>query len=304
MLKESTISEIKRQIEEQGFALIPEFYSPSFLRELDDEATLMEQHYTPENIDNHSVYLSDRTDTRVSNAMMISQSGRSMLPVVPAAVESVGGTTTLMHIVQFLTDHNQIIGSLTGKDVAANSRSMLNWQRYSAGSKPVAAHYDGEYLKYNKKSPTEFELIEGVLPRYVLVLTVHNENTDGPQGTVLTDLETGKTYDELPSKEGNLLIFDNIRFRHAVPTLPKPRRMLGLRNWDHKGVHYVRTPDLANELSQYQVMPDGGFHSVLDLMKVPLVQREFSAINRQIDFMIGGEWEKMRAQQKSEGAVF
>jgi hypothetical protein len=300
----TTIQEIQKQINEQGFALVPDFYTAAFIKELDDEATLMEQHYTPENIDKHSVYLSDKTDTRVSHAMMISANGHSPLPIVPASVQGQGGETTLLHIQHFLSDHNEIVGALTGGEVRENSRAMLNWQRYSAGSKPVAEHFDGEYLKYNKKSPTEFELIEGVLPRYVLVLTVHNENTEGPQGTVLKDLQDDKTYAELPSRAGTLLVFDNIRFRHSVPTLPKPRRMLGLRNWDHRGVHYIRTPDQSTPLYSYNMMLDGvGFHTSLEPSKT-VMRKEFSSVGRQIDFMLGGDWEKMRAQQKEEGAVF
>jgi hypothetical protein len=112
---------------------------------------------------------------------------------------------------------------------------MFNFQRYLGASKPVAEHYDGHYLQYTKVSPTEFRLHRGLLPRYVIVATLENENTEGVTGTVLRDCLTGETHSP-PSRPGDFLLFDNIRFRHSVPRLENPRVMVGMRCFDSSPV--------------------------------------------------------------------
>jgi hypothetical protein len=271
-----------------------------------------EAHYTQANVDNHSVYLSDRSENRVSNAMMIATPGMpNGLPSVPTSVTAFGNSSAehqmpMDSIRRFHNMHNRFLAAALGRPVPSGSRALLNWQRYGSGSRAVAEHFDGEYLKYVKKSPTEFELVEGILPRYVFVLTIANENKAGDNpggvtGTVLRDINTGATHAP-PSEPGDLLVFDNIRFRHSVPELAKPRRMVGLRSWDHMGVHFVK--DLAHKIPSiaYEPIPEGWISSHED---IGFMEREdFDSVRRQLGFMRPSEWQLLREYQKSTGAVF
>lgn len=219
----------KPSITDQGYRLLTGYCSADQLAALKTEAeALIERHYTPANLAAHSVYPSDSTDTRVSHAMMIAE-GQSELPQVDHQ-----GCPAVHELLQ---RHNQLLAEFTGQQVAPSARCMLNYQNYFAGSKPVGEHFDGEYIRTQRASDgIEFSLIEGILPRYVAVLVIANENNG--KGTELVDNATGAVY-KPTMHPGDLLIFDNIRLRHRVPTMEKPRITLGLRNFDHLAVHFA-----------------------------------------------------------------
>jgi hypothetical protein len=285
------IKEAAKQLKEQGYFQTTLFTEPDDLILLEAELKEMKnEHYNASNLENHSVYLSDKSETRESHAMMISQ-GRSDLPTVPVL-----GTKVL----ELLKFHDSIVSEIVGKQMPVSSRSMLNFQEYKSGSKPVAEHYDGEYLKYDKLSPTEFKLKEGLLPRYVMVFTIRNENVgEEVEGTVIRDIPTGKVINTT-SRPGMLLIFDNIRFRHAVPELKKPRLMCGLRNFDFEPAYFVD--------QGFDIQLEGGgltFEPLVDINNpgfVAMASSE-SALQRQLTY-ITKEWPKHWEAIKSEGAVF
>ncbi len=217
-------------IRDSGFTRIPEFLDSSTIDSLIASIRLMErEYYTDSNLDTGAVLFSDATETRVSHAMMCAL-GEAQLPTVPILTEALR---------ELLHGHNAILGEILGKSVPDSARSMLNFQRYLGKSKLVAEHFDGHYSRYIRKGPYEFELVEGLLPRYVFVYTLTNENTGFPQGTHLRDTNTHETFTPL-SRPGDLLIFDNVRFRHSVLELPKPREMLGFRCFDVYPYHFVR----------------------------------------------------------------
>src|SRR5690348_10248311 len=184
-------------LKEEGYAYLPSVFAPHVLRALERECDeLAARHYRVENIDRRAVYLSDNTPTRTSHAMMIS-AGPSSLPTVShEGLEAVGN---------FLRFHDEVLGALLGAKVPASSRSMLNWQTYLSGSKPVTEHFDGEYLDYRKDEDGGFTLHEGLLPRLVVILTLSNENQGERQGTVLRDTLTGKEFSP-PSRPGDVLV--------------------------------------------------------------------------------------------------
>lgn len=285
------IKEAAKQLKENGYFQTTLFTNPDDLIQLETELKEMKaEHYNPSNLENHSVYLSDKSETRESHAMMISQ-GRSDLPTVP-----VFGTK----VIELLKFHDSIVSEIVGKPMSVGSRSMLNFQEYKAGSKPVAEHYDGEYLQYDKVSPTEFKLKEGLLPRYVMVFTIRNENVgEEVEGTVIRDIPTGKVINTT-SRPGMLLIFDNIRFRHAVPELKKPRLMCGLRNFDFEPAYFV------DEAFNIQLEGSGlSFERLEDVNNpgfVAMASSE-SALQRQLTY-VTKEWPKHWETIKAEGSVF
>jgi hypothetical protein len=280
------VTQAVKDLKEKGFHQAILFDSDEDLAFLEAELKDMkEEHYNGSNLENHSVYLSDKTETRESHAMMIAR-GRSDLPQVP-----VYGS----RIESLLAFHDQVLGEIVGKPVPAGSRSMLNFQEYKAGSKPVAEHFDGEYLKYEKLSPTEFKLKEGLLPRYVMVFTIRNENVgEEVEGTVLRDVSTNEIINT-QSRPGMVLIFDNIRFRHAVPELKRPRLMCGLRNFDFEPIHFVDA--VTDPAVPFSPMED---------KNNPGMIREVStadAVQRQLTY-VAHEWPKHWESIKAQGAVF
>jgi hypothetical protein len=273
---------VSAQLKEDGYAYLPALFDAPVLRALEKECDEMAaRYYKVENIDRRAVYLSDSTPTRVSNAMMIS-AGPSPLPTVShEGMDAVG---------RFLRFHDEVLGSLLGAEVPSWSRSMLNWQTYLSGSKPVTEHFDGEYLDYRKDADGGFTLHEGMLPRLVVLLTLSNENDGERQGTVLRDTLTGREAAP-PSRPGDVLVFDNVRMRHNVPTLDKPRRMAGLRSFDFRAVHFARTEESRRPGASYRRMPEGLVSDDVDALRV---HQEF----------LRGRWHQVREAQRAEGALF
>ncbi len=234
------------QLHEKGYCILNGMYDQSTLRRLQMEVEqLIDRCYNQEQLDRHSVYPSDATQTRVSHAVMLAEAA-SELPTVEHRDFPV--------IDQFLRDYISLLGSVTGTRVPDEARTMLNYQNYFSGSKPVGEHFDGEYLRTERAADgIEFSLIEGILPRYVAVLVVANENEG--RGTELVDASVETVY-EPTLDPGDLLFFDNIRLRHRVPRLERPRTTIGLRNFDHQALHFARSQTLFMD-GDYRRIPEG-----------------------------------------------
>lgn len=237
----------KQSLDSFGYLTLTDYYTPQQLTLLKNELTsLIQQHYNPANLSNHSVYPSDSSESRISHAMMISESDSKLPKVCHKAYKQVG---------QFLEDQNQLISQLTGHKVQGSSRSLLNYQNYSCGSKPVGEHFDGEYLKAKKATDgIEFQLLEGILPRYVAVLVVENEN-DG-KGVELINHQLHHVYSP-KLHAGDLVLFDNIKLRHRVPKMEQPRISVGLRNFDHLPLHFAKNQHHFLPQAQYRPIPEG-----------------------------------------------
>ncbi len=255
----------------QGYCLLQQHFSPSQLSALKREAEqLIERHYNRENLAAHSVYPSDSTETRVSHAMMIS-SGPSPFPKV--------AHDNCPTVDKLLRDHNELLQEISGSAVDPGARCMLNYQNYFSGSKPVGEHFDGEYMRAQKaEDGIEFKLLEGILPRYVGVLVIANQNRG--KGTELVD-NASKAVHRPRMDPGDLLLFDNLRLRHRVPTMEQPRTTIGLRNFDHQAVHFAasETDFLADD---YREIPEGWVSNSVDC------RARFAAFMRD-------EWPQMQA---------
>lgn len=228
-----SISEIQAQMQAHGFVCLKNYFDAQQLQLLRQEAlAFIEIFYNSENLSAHSVYPSDSSETRVSHAVMIAE-GDSALPKVDHKA--------FPTIDLFLKRHNLLLQGLSGQPVAPGARCMLNYQNYFSGSKPVGEHFDGEYLRAQKaEDGVEFQLLEGILPRYVAVLVAANENQG--KGIEILDNQS-KTVAAPVLNAGDIIILDNIFKRHRVPQLDHPRTSIGLRSFDHQAWHFAATPE-------------------------------------------------------------
>lgn len=140
----------------------------------------------------------------------------------------------------YLRYNNDIMSRVTGISVPQDSRYMINYRKYLGETEPVFEHFDGEYLKgfVDKANYHFFE--EALLPRYVALLTLQGGGER--EGAIITNVASGEEITPACTV-GDMLIFDNVRFKHYVPKLIKPRILLGVRNFDFLPFHYILEPN-------------------------------------------------------------
>ena len=186
-------------------------------------------HYNDKNLKGRIAYLSDTSETRISNAYMVS-TGMSRLPHISVEHRDVLGS--------LINDYQSLLMATEPRvrfGDTSDTRLMLNMQEYKSGSKPIAWHRDGEYLDFNSESTTgAISLREGLIAKYVAVYTLYNDNEFG---AALKDIHTGEEH-RIKSESGDFFIFDNTKFLHSVPELEKPRAMFGFRNFDYQPMYY------------------------------------------------------------------
>ena len=85
-------------------------------------------------------------------------------------------------------------------------------------------------------------------------VVVENENEG--QGVELIDKEASITF-RPRLFPGDLIVFDNIKLRHRVPQLDKPRISVGLRNFDHMPLHFARREEFFLGGAKYRKIPEG-----------------------------------------------
>ena len=193
-------------------------------------------YYNDEYLKNRIAYLSDSSKTRISNAFMVT-TGDSPLPAINVVERPI--------LASLLNDYQALMSALSGDrrmNGALDTRCMLNMQEYFSGSKPLPAHFDGEYLDCNTEATSDAILIkEAIIASYVAVFTLQNKNT---HGAILTDIVTGERT-QMESEAGDFIIFDNKKFLHEVPELDQPRAMFGFRNFDYEPTLFSSryTPD-------------------------------------------------------------
>lgn len=160
---------------------------------------------------------------------------------------------------EYLRYNNDIISRVTGISIPQTSRYMINYRKYLGETDPVFEHFDGEYLKGFVDEPNYHFFEEALLPRYVALLTLQGGGEN--EGAIITNVASGEEI--TPScVVGDMLIFDNIRFKHYVPKLIKPRILLGVRNFDFLPFHYVLTPidgyiSLGDKINYGYIKPIG-----------------------------------------------
>ena len=221
-----------KQLKEVGYIRVPNMLDKdeiNFMMMI--MRTFREDFYTEENLKNRIAYLSDSSDTRISNAFMVT-TGETDLPAI--RVDDYTGLASI------LNDYQTLLSSLSGDRRhrgAWDTRCMLNMQEYFAGSKPIPWHFDGEYLDMNDTYNTDDAIMinEMITAKWVAVYTLENENTHGAD---LLDIVTGEKI-RMESEAGDFIMFDNTKFLHSVSKLDKPRAMFGFRNFDYEPYLYT-----------------------------------------------------------------
>lgn len=228
------------KLEEDGFVILQDYLGGYELGKLRAEISCMnENHYTQENLKSGLAYPSDSTDTRISNAYLIGN-GQSYFPHINMQMHEYYAIDSILDDWNFLVGIMEgdapTVGIETNYYSVSDSSTMINFQEYREASKPVPPHMDGHYLDYTCNDDGTMTVTEALIPSYVGVLVLHNENEGG---TVLTEIDT---FTRIPvqAAAGDFVIFDNIRFLHEVPTLEKPRAMLGLRNFTYKPYRFTQ----------------------------------------------------------------
>jgi hypothetical protein len=218
-------------LKEQGFIRVTDMLNQE---EIDFMMGIMSEfrddYYTDDNLKSRVAYLSDSSETRISNAFMVT-TGETSLPAINVNDRPI--------LASLLNDYQALLSAMAGDkrfNGAQDTRCMLNMQEYFSGSKPLPAHFDGEYLDCNTEGTEGAILIkEALIASYVAVFTLHNKNT---HGAILTDIVTGDRM-QMESQAGDFIIFDNKKFLHEVPELEQPRAMFGFRNFDFEPTLYT-----------------------------------------------------------------
>ena len=221
-------------LKEQGYIRVPNMIDQSEIEHMINIMyTFRENYYNDAELKSRTAYLSDSSETRVSNAFMVT-TGETPLPAI-----NVAGMVCLGSL---LNDYQTLLQALSGDKrsrSAIDTRCMLNMQQYFSGSKPIPWHFDGEYLDLNDTYNTDDAIVinEMITAKWVAVYTLENENTHGAD---LLDIVTGRKI-RMESEAGDFIMFDNTKFLHSVSKLDKPRAMFGFRNFDYEPYLYTNT---------------------------------------------------------------
>ena len=192
------------------------------------------KHYTKDNLSSGSAYPSDSSETRTSNAYLVSEAAEQ--GVIPHISVNVIDQVNIMCLHRDWTTFLGQMNRSTSYFSPKGEVSLVNMQEYRGQSKVVSPHQDGMYFKMQDNPDGTFSITEALIAEYVGVLVLANE---GSSGTILREVDTGIEFHPTV-KEGELLIFDNVRFTHAVPMLTQKRSMVGIRNWTNNPFHYTQ----------------------------------------------------------------
>lgn len=246
------IRSLVQAIKKDGYVRLEHFASEDLRNLISSECINLEQrHYTEANLRNKSVYPSDKSDSRISHAMMVTTTG-SVMPHI-----NIAGTKGLTFYTDFA---KQLIETLKDSPLRPDARFLLNWQTYNQGSKPVMSHFDGEYFDFSVDNALgKIDITDAVVPKLVILMTIYNDGNPAVDSTILIDPETGNEIIP-PAGAGDIIIFDNTRFWHRVDTVSAARRVIGLRCFDDDSFHFVKTMHLSIEHSlAYSPSRLGGF---------------------------------------------
>jgi hypothetical protein len=207
-------------------------------------------------------YPSNKHDNKKSLIMMLSYDKNEELPSVYQYGDK---------LKEFIKYNNDILFNATGIQVPLESRYMINYRKYLGETEPVFEHFDGEYLKNFIDRPNYHFFDEALLPRFVSLLTL--ENYKPCEGPILINVVTGQEINPCLGT-GDMLIFNNIKYKHSVPRLIKPRTMLGIRNFDFLPYHYILEPNdgyvsLGDKINYGYIKPIG-IEESQNLIKIKL----------------------------------
>ena len=193
-----------------------------------------DKHYTKDNLSSGSAYPSDSSETRTSNAYLVSEAAEQ--GVIPHISVNVIDQVNIMCLHRDWTTFLGQMNRSTSYFSPKGEVSLVNMQEYRGQSTAVCPHQDGMYFKMFNKEDGTFSITEALIAEYVGVLVLTNE---GLSGTILREVDTGIEFHPTV-EEGELIIFDNVRFTHEVPMLTRKRSMVGIRNWTNNPYHYTQ----------------------------------------------------------------
>ena len=187
------------------FRLYEDYYGDEVGREriIKDTKRFIGRFYNVLNLQNHAAYFADVSDNRASYAFILCPENQSGLPALS---------------LDKVADVSRPISVLTLKlyemlNIPKTSRVLFNIQMYKGDSKPVAKHFDGEFLEFSVDGE-DLNIKRAIRPDKVAVLTVLNNTVNGGTRVHLDDESSVIT-----AKAGDLLIFDNLRCHHSVDKL-------------------------------------------------------------------------------------
>ena len=227
-MKTINVKEFANEVNSNGFGIIRNYVDETDIDNAIDLCSMLTDMYSEQGLYDRLFYKREESHNRQGDAVMVSLKRSEELPSIELKTD-------------LLLDYNDIIGELTGKKVNETSRSMMNIQQYFEESLPVWDHYDGMFFDFHhgetdKYGENPLIVDNGLLPRYVMVVVLTNEN-DG-KGTYVRKHDSDERID-VELHPGDMIVFDNINMRHGVPALEHPRMMLGFRNFDHEPYHFV-----------------------------------------------------------------
>ena len=192
------------------FRLYEDFYAGKEIQSklIEDTKRLIRRFYNVLNLQNHAAYFSDISNNRSSYAFILCPENKSSLPAIDLAdVASVSRPISLLTLELY-----EIL------NLPKTSRVLFNIQMYKGDSKPVAKHFDGEFLEFSVDGEN-LNIKRAIRPKQVAVLTLLNNTLEG--GTRI-HFDTSQDVSEsavIKGKAGDLLVFDNIRCHHSVDKL-------------------------------------------------------------------------------------
>jgi len=197
-----------------------------------------------------ATYPSKGHEKKKSVIVMLSQEDNKTLP----SISDIGPVMK-----KYLKFNSDILFKTTGIQVPLYTRYMINYRKYLGETDPVFDHFDGEYVDGFIDEPSYHFFNEALLPRFVSLLTLKGGGQ--LEGPTLTNVITGHEIN-CSCVPGEVFIFDNIKFKHRVPKLIKPRTLLGLRNFDFLPIHYVLEPidgytSLGDKINHGYIRPVG-----------------------------------------------
>ena len=187
------------------FALLSGYYPPGEAAGMTGEVEeFLQRAYTEDNLENRRAYPSAVARNRKSFGFSVH---------VAPCPETAGlpGLTTndLPGSLRIMTER---VWVTLGKP---KGRLLFNVQMYGNNSLPIPAHFDGEYFEFHSESGT-LRISRAIRPRLVALLTLSNHAANG--GTTLVG-ENGGPEQTISSGPGDLLLINNLRYKHRVNSL-------------------------------------------------------------------------------------
>lgn len=160
--------------------------------------------YTPHHLQEHSAYLSDKSENRESYAFSVGNKNEGLPVITNELLAESSRSVALLN--QKISEH---------LEVTRDARLLLNFQLYYGNSKPVPKHFDGEYFDFEAGTDGNLKLNHGLRPKYVAVLVLANDSDGG--GTRLHYADGSS--EVVIGQPGDLLVFSNATVHHSVDEL-------------------------------------------------------------------------------------